>query len=131
MIKALFLATAIVLPLSIPSPQQSSQDAASAPAKALYERDCAICHGANGDGKTDIARDRQLALSDWTDPKSLSERPDQQLFNVIRNGRGKMPAESAGRASKDEVHALIQYIRSMAKDRPAAPTASAPPPPYS
>jgi mono/diheme cytochrome c family protein len=40
-------------------------------AKEIYRRDCLVCHGPNGDGKTDILRDRELNLPDWTDPKSL------------------------------------------------------------
>jgi mono/diheme cytochrome c family protein len=87
--------------------------------KEIYRRDCLVCHGANGDGKTDILRDRELSLPDWTDPKSLGGRVDQQLFNVIRFGRGKMPAESAGRADDAEVRDLVRYIRTMARDEAA------------
>jgi mono/diheme cytochrome c family protein len=85
-------------------------------AKELYKRDCLVCHGANGDGKTGIAQDRELALPDWTDPKSLAGRPDQQLFQIIRFGRGKMPAESVGRADDGEVRSLIRYVRTMTRD---------------
>lgn len=85
-------------------------------AKEIYRRDCQVCHGANGDGKTDILRDRDLNLPDWTDSTSLDGHADQQLFNVIRFGRGKMPAESAGRADDGEVRGLIQYIRTMARN---------------
>ena len=67
--------------------------------REIYRRDCLVCHGASGDGKTDILRDRDLKLPDWTDPKSLEGRADQQLFNVIRFGKGKMPAERVARAT--------------------------------
>jgi hypothetical protein len=46
---------------------------------------------------------------------------DQELFNTIRHGKGKMPAEEAGRAKDDEVWNLIIYIRSLAQSAPAAP----------
>ncbi|HEY1580589.1 MAG TPA: cytochrome c [Terracidiphilus sp.] len=94
---------------------QSSSNSGT-PAKELYRRDCLICHGANGDGKTGIAQDRDLGLPDWTDPKSLIGRGDQQLFQIIRFGRGKMPAESAGRADDSEVRDLIGYIRTMTRN---------------
>lgn len=100
-------------------------------AKTLYKMDCALCHNANGDGKTDIAKDMSLALGDWTDPKTLAGKPDEALFDVIRHGKGKMPAEDANRAKDDEVKALIQYIRSFASAAPATPTAPATPPPAS
>jgi mono/diheme cytochrome c family protein len=132
MIKPLFLIMAVVLLMSssAPAPARPLQDAASAPANAkmLYERDCAICHGASGDGKTDIAKERQFVLFDWTDPKSLSGLPDQYLLSLIRNGRGKMPAESVGRANNDQVRAIIKYIRAMAKDQPSTPPEASTPP---
>jgi hypothetical protein len=50
------------------------------------------------------------------------------LFNAIRNGKGKMPPEAEGRAKDDEVWNLILYIRSMARQQPAAaPTPAAAP----
>ena len=83
----------------------------------IYRRDCRVCHGENGDGKTDILRDRDLNMPDWTERSRLIGRPDQQLFNMIRFGRGQMPAESMGRADDVEVRGLIRYIRSMGKKR--------------
>ena len=44
-----------------------------AKAKKLYARDCALCHGDSGDGKTDLAKDMQLTMIDWTDPKTLAD----------------------------------------------------------
>lgn len=102
---------------------QAQQETASgsgggslARAKEIYTRDCLVCHGENGDGKTGIATDRELALPDWTDGKYLAGRPDQLLFQSIRHGRGKMPAESVGRADDAEVRDLIRYVRTMAKE---------------
>ena len=40
-----------------------------AKAKALYRMDCAMCHGDNGNGKTDLATNMELTLDDWTHPK--------------------------------------------------------------
>lgn len=89
-------------------------------AKKLYAIDCALCHGDNGDGKTDVAKSMDMTLADWTDPKSLANKSDQELFDVIRKGKDKMPAEADGRAKDDEVWNLISYIRKMSKGQPAA-----------
>ena len=97
-----------------------------AKAKKLYAMDCALCHGANGDGKTDLAKDMQLTMADWTDPKSLSGAVDQELFNVIRNGKGKMPSEDTSRAKDDDLWNVIIYIRKFAQQQPAT-TANQPP----
>ena len=136
--------------LSASNPQASSQTpagGAKAPAKTssevpahvkkIYEVDCALCHGANGNGKTDLAKDMQLVLSDFTDPKTLASMSDQQIFDLIRKGKDKMPPEEEGRAKNDDLRHLIAYLRSMAKDQPAqaapapAPAAPATPAPES
>jgi cytochrome c5 len=124
------------LPASAPAgPPQEKTPAASAQkssgkpnaqlqakAKGLYQIDCALCHGASGDGKTDVAKDMGLSLADWTDPKSLADKQDQVLFDTIRSGKGKMPAEAEGRAPNDVVWNLISYIRNMSKGQPAPAT---------
>jgi len=147
MLKPLLCASAVVLfgvvASSTPGPisqdaapahasgQKSSSKAASEKAlgraKEIYGVDCAICHGANGDGKTDLAKDMQMSLKDWTDPKSLAALSDAELFKSIRAGNDKMPPEPDGRAKDDDVKGLILYIRSMAKAQSAtAPAESAP-----
>ena len=88
-------------------------------AKKLYEVDCALCHNANGDGKSDLAKDMDLKLADWTDPKSLASISDKELFDIIRKGKGKMPAEEETRAKDEAVWNLVVYIRSMSKNQPA------------
>lgn len=145
MLKSFLLFTAVVLLVvaSAPAPARSPQESGSAPAgkkvspevlakaKKVYNMDCALCHGAAGDGKTDLAKDMQLTMEDWTDPKSLSGQTDQQIFDTIRKGKGKMPAEDESRAKNDEVHALVMYIRTFAKEgaaSPATPTTSQPAP---
>jgi hypothetical protein len=88
-----------------------------------------MCHGDNGNGKTDLATSMQLTLADWTDPKSLSTIQDKELFDVIRKGKGeKMPAEDASRAKDDDVWALVVYIRAFSKNQPASPAPAAPAP---
>ena len=105
-------------------PTEKSQ----ARAKEIYGADCALCHGDKGNGKTDLSSGMGLALDDWSNPATLANKPDQDLFNVIRNGKGKMPGEEAGRAKDDEVWNLVHYIRNLYKLTPAPAPALAPPP---
>jgi len=86
-----------------------------AKAKTLYRMDCSMCHGDNGSGKTDLATSMELTLDDWTDSKSLAGRQDWELFNIIRVGKGKMPPESKGRATDNDVWNLVIYIRTFSK----------------
>jgi mono/diheme cytochrome c family protein len=92
-------------------------------AKKMYAVDCAVCHGDTGDGKTDLAKDMGLTLADWTDPKALADKSDQELFDTIRKGKDKMPPEDASRAKDSEVWGLVSYIRGFSKGQPAAPAA--------
>lgn len=137
MLKPVLFVVAVALFAIAPSvaPTAQAQDAATktkvtpesqAKAKKLFAIDCALCHGATGDGKTDLAKDMQLTLLDWTDEKSLAGMQDGELFKTIRNGKNKMPAEDAGRAKDDEVWNLIVYIRSLGKAQPAAAPAATP-----
>ena len=143
MLKPILLFSAIVAIALSPLPGQarSPQDAAGpaapkdsakitadsqAKAKKLFAVDCALCHGDNGNGKTDLATSMALTLPDWTDAKTLADKQDKELFEAIRNGKGKMPPEGAGRAKDDEVWNLIVYIRSFSKGGGAPAPAAAP-----
>jgi len=95
-----------------------------AKAKSLYQIDCALCHGDKGSGKTDVASSMGMTMDDWTDPKTLAGKQDGELFNIIRNGKDKMPPEADGRAKDAEVWNLIIYIRTFSKGAPAAPAAA-------
>lgn len=88
--------------------------ASIAQGKKLYGFDCEMCHGKDGDGKGDLAVDMKLTLLDYRDPASLKDRTDGELFYIIKNGKGDMPAEG-DRSKADAVWDLVNYIRSMAK----------------
>lgn len=138
MLKPFLLFSAVVLVVTAPvlmptlaaagAPQEGpkSTPASREKAKKLYAVDCAVCHGDNGNGKTDLATSMNLALTDWTDPKSLAATSDKDLFDVIRKGKGeKMPGEDAGRAKDDDIWALVAYIRGFSKGQSAAAPAPA------
>ena len=84
-----------------------------AKAKKLYGIDCAMCHGANGNGKGDMASDMKN-VTDFINPDALKNRTDGELFYVIRHGKNEMPPEG-DRAKDDDIWNLVNYIRSLAK----------------
>jgi mono/diheme cytochrome c family protein len=83
-------------------------------ARMQYGIDCAMCHGAKGNGKGDLVGDMHLSMKDLTDPATLKDMSDGQLFYIIKNGKGKMPAEG-DRAKADDVWNLVILVRSFAK----------------
>jgi cytochrome c5 len=128
-ISAVVLFGLAVAPAPGKSPQASSgaKSAAKDPTargKEIYARDCSMCHGDTGNGQSDLAKDMQLTLKDWTDPKALAGESDQQIFDMIRNGKDKMPPEDASRAKDDDVKSLVLYIRNFSKNPPPPSTAS-------
>ncbi|MGH9604877.1 MAG: c-type cytochrome [Terracidiphilus sp.] len=99
--------------------------ASQAEAKTVYERDCALCHGDNGNGKTEVATSMNLKMGDWTDPKALAGKRDGELFDIIRTGWGEnMPPEQTGRATDAEVWNMVIYIRGLSKAAAAAGSGS-------
>ena len=105
---------------------QAKSPEISAHVKEIYKFDCALCHGDNGNGKTDLATGMGLTLSDLSDPKTLQGKTDQELFDLIRKGKDKMPPEEEGRAKDAEVKSLIVYIRNLSKGQPGGQPAVAP-----
>jgi len=85
-------------------------------AKMVYGMDCAICHGANGNGKGELVADMHLNIKDFTDPSVLKARSDGELFYIIKNGmdKDKMPAEGP-RAKDQDLWNLVIYLRSLKK----------------
>ena len=81
--------------------------------KKYYGYDCAMCHGANGDGKGEVAIDEKLKLKDYTDPATLQGMTDGELFYIIKNGKGQMPPEG-NRLKAPQLWSLVNYIRSLA-----------------
>ena len=94
-----------------------------AKAKKMYGFDCEMCHAANGSGKSDLAKDMQLTLSDLSDSKTLAGKSDGDIFDIIRKGKDKMPPEDPARATDDDVWNLVIYVRSLAKNNTAAAAA--------
>jgi mono/diheme cytochrome c family protein len=83
-------------------------------AKKMYGYDCAMCHGETGDGKGELVADMKLSLKDYTDPAALKDLSDAQIFDIIKNGKGKMMGEG-DRAKTDDVWALVVLLRSFAR----------------
>jgi len=97
-----------------PNPVKSTPESI-AEGKKIYGYDCAQCHGANGDGKTDVAKD--LKVPDLTDPALLKDRTDGELFYTIKNGHGSMPPEG-NRVTSEQLWNLVNYVRSLVRKQP-------------
>ena len=84
--------------------------ASLAKARKMYGYDCAMCHGATGNGKGELAAG--MNLKDYTDPAALKDLTDGQIFYIIQNGRGQMQGE-AGRQTEQEAWNMVILVRSF------------------
>ncbi len=91
-----------------PTPESIAQG------KKYYGYDCAMCHGNNGDGKGDVAIAEKLTLTDFSDPATLKNKTDGELFYIIKNGHDHMPPEG-DRLKAPDLWNLVNYIRSLSK----------------
>jgi mono/diheme cytochrome c family protein len=80
--------------------------------KKYYGYDCAMCHGQTGNGKGDV--DNGEKLPDFTNPASLKDKTEGELFCSLKMGKGHMPLERI-RLSPNELWNLINYVHSLAK----------------
>ena len=86
----------------------------SDPAKAVWDKQCKKCHAEDGSGQTKLGE--KLEIKDYTDPASLAEMSDEDLFNATKDGvEGTKMKGYGNKLSDEEIHALVAYMRSMAK----------------
>lgn len=88
-------------------------------AQKWWTIDCAMCHGKDGDGKGSLAIDMKLKIAPLTDPNTLKNRTDGELFYIIKNGYQDMPPEGE-RVKVQENWDLVNYVRSLAKAQSAS-----------
>jgi mono/diheme cytochrome c family protein len=84
--------------------------------KKWWTIDCAVCHGDNGNGKSDTAKDMKITLADFTDPAALKDHTDGELYYLIKKGSGDMPPEG-DRINTEEGWDLVNYVRSLGKKK--------------
>lgn len=91
------------------APPKTAAPAASGPmaeANAIWQSNCANCHGATGKG--DGPAGRALRVPDLTGKQA--KMTDDQIAGVIKSGRGGMPAFNF---SPEITSALVKKIRTL------------------
>jgi cbb3-type cytochrome c oxidase subunit III len=77
---------------------------------AIFKTNCVMCHGADGKGFP------ALKSPDFTDPKWQASKKDEEIREVIKNGKKGTAMVAFGDKLKDEeISALIAYVRSLKK----------------
>jgi cytochrome c553 len=107
----------ILLPLLIAAITVPVMSARAADGKALYEKDCAKCHGADGKGETKMGK--KLGAKDYTDAKVQADLKDEAGCKAIKDGLkdkdGKVLMKPAEGTSDEDIKALVAYMRTFKK----------------
>lgn len=89
----------------------------AADAKAIYDKQCAKCHGPDGKGQTRMGK--QSGARDYTDPKVQAELTDEAAAKAIKGGwkdsKGKEVMKPMPDLTDEEVKALVAHMRSFKK----------------
>ncbi len=104
------LALAILCLLGIAASVQAAD------ATAIWDKQCAKCHGVNGKGDTTMGK--KLNVRDYTDAKVQSALKDEEMVKAIKEGvkqGGKTQMKAFSDLSDAEVKALVAHIRSFKK----------------
>jgi mono/diheme cytochrome c family protein len=84
--------------------------------KDLFASRCAICHDADGSGKTAVGK--KLKLSNLGSPE-VQKRSDEYFTTMISKGAGKMPAWY-DRLTPQQIDQIRDYIRELGKQESEA-----------
>ena len=91
---------------------QASSQAAITPAgegEGTYKAKCISCHGADGSGNT--AAGKSLKVRDMRSAE-VQKLSDDQLFNLIAKGKGKMPGYEKTLGA-EKCKELVAYVRHL------------------
>ena len=106
-----------LITLSVAILAVASLSAQAADGKALYEKDCLKCHGADGKGETKMGK--KLGAKDYTDAKVQEELKNDAALKAIKEGfkdkDGKQVMKPAEGASDEDAKAMIAYMRAFKK----------------
>lgn len=84
------------------------------PIEETYRRQCAACHGEQGRGDGRMARRFKPPPADFLDPNGIAKRTDEELVEVIIDGRASMPA-FGDVLSEEVVAVLVAYLRDLSR----------------
>ncbi|MEQ9402917.1 MAG: c-type cytochrome [Cyclobacteriaceae bacterium] len=82
--------------------------------RVIYTSECVVCHGANGDAVTNVAKNLQQKPKNFT-MEDFQKQTDGAIFYKLSEGRGLMqPFKTM--LSEEEIWSVIEYVKYLARD---------------
>jgi cytochrome c553 len=110
-LRSTLMVAVLLIPVLLLAGPQTKGDAKAG--KAVYDKKCASCHGANGEGKPALAKALKVEIRDLGS-KEVQAKTDEVLAKESKDGVGKMKPVAG--LSEQDVADLVAYIRSLKKD---------------
>jgi cytochrome c oxidase cbb3-type subunit III len=90
--------------------------------RALYERHCAVCHGADGRGDTPVGRLLKPRPRNFTDPIEMARLTVDRIYRAIKEGRpGTAMASWKDVLTETEIGDVIDTVHGFSSAGKAAP----------
>lgn len=118
-----FLLLGLLSPLVLGSATLSPEDTTGRGdgdrGRALFTKNCVLCHGVNGEGRPHV----QPRPGDLRDPDRTPRRSDDDLYRVIRDGGPALGLSStmfgwADVLDDQEILDLVAFLRRLAEQDP-------------
>ena len=93
-----------LLPLSLFAAEKAEQ-------KALFDKNCATCHGADGAGQTPAGKAMKVKDLRGAD---VQKESTETLIKTVTDGKGKMPAFRS-KLNREQIQDVVQYVKSLKK----------------
>ena len=106
-----------LIPIAVAALALSALSVSAGDAKAIYEKDCAKCHGADGKGETKMGK--KLGAKDYTDAKVQADLKDDAACKAIKEGlkdkEDKVLMKPSEGISDEDIKGLVAYMRTFKK----------------
>lgn len=86
--------------------------------RALFLRNCALCHGERGDGQGERRAGLSSPPRDLTDPAWQARTSPLRMFALLREGVPGTAMPSWAALSAEETWDLVAYVRSLVPHQP-------------
>ena len=77
----------------------------------IYQKYCTVCHGEEGEGNGVMTTLLSILPADHSNSIEMNPISNDQLIEIIKQGKGQFMPAWKGILSQSEVEALISYIR--------------------